>query len=435
MSKKVNKITKKLFVLVAVLVIVISVIGVWRYGSGGKFSYDFNWEKGKIYVYSLTYNTTNSTVFSMDPNAAKESQKTFFGGVDLKCNLRLKAYGMKGKNFLLGVSFDKCELLNLNVMGSSLFKTPSEAQSAFTGEEGLILVTSKGAVKELRFKAEAENAFKNVVQNIIAEVQVNIVDGSLRWKVQESSQHGEALSAYAVKEENWRDVKIVKKRTKYETLNALGPGREGYDNTASSNYKISLNTDGHIDSLSGRETISATNDDGGELVSVKTSVSMTLLRIEEYDDRQSRAAFARFSSMSGRSLGEIVISDRARQRALIQRAAGMKIENLVGDLLKYGNLGEMPFNSQWTWRATGLLRLKPKECWKLVDVFKNPTINVRGKKSIIELLVSTGHGVAQKVMRKLLLSEEAQSTGRSYNMMLQRAMLLTEPNNDDTAKS
>jgi hypothetical protein len=38
-------------------------------------------------------------------------------------------------------------------------------------------------------------------------------------------------------------------------------------------------------------------------------------------------------------------------------------------------------------------------------------------------------------MRKLLLSEEAQSTGRSYNMMLQRAMLLTEPNNDDTAKS
>ncbi|MCP4674871.1 MAG: HEAT repeat domain-containing protein, partial [Deltaproteobacteria bacterium] len=423
MSSTKNKKTL-LFLLIVVIIIAAA---IWFFSRQEKkgFEYAFDWPRGNVYVYEVSYNTKNATNISFTPGNPKAEAQSFLGSVNLTGEMKLRSYGEHKGSYFLGVTLDDFTALELTVMGKSMYDDQAAVKAVFAGHEGLVEISKQGEVKKISFEESSPPVFKNMVQNLVGEVQVVVESGSEKWEVLEKNQYGETPSSYALKMEDGDEVEVDKSRLSYASLHAV-PGELVADEVdVKAGYDVRLSRAGHVTHFGGTEEIAVKEGGKKTIFSVETSVSMKLARIDEFRSGED-SPYARFSKLTSRKLGELVVSDEAERRSLEQRAGGMKIDKLVDDLLKFANAGEMPFHTRWVWRATGALRLDPKACWELVDVFEDDVSNQKTRNMVVELLVSVGHGEAQAVLRKILGGSVARKSPRYWDT-LQRLMLLTEP--------
>ena len=109
---------------------------------------------------------------------------------------------------------------------------------------------------------------------------------------------------------------------------------------------------------------------------------------------------------------------------LEQRIDGLTIEDVVQDLLAYGNGGSVPDMNRWLWRASGLLQLHPELAEKLIAPYAKLQLNGRGL--TLDLLAAGGNAPCQAVMRTLLTNRNV-GTSDEYGQLLQRVSLLESP--------
>ena len=428
MKKQTNRKQKSkrpLFLSVFIVGLLAAVVAFLLWDDG-EFAFEYDWPKGSIYVYDLDYSSESEAVFAFSTGGEDEEpqEQSYAGLIDMKGELRLASYGKEGAYYLLGVTFSNISTLELTALGSPVFESEEEAKRVFESSEALMEINGSGEISALKFEKRAHPAFVGTVQSLMGDVQVIVESGSPSWEAREKNQQGEAVAEYEVLGSDGDAVALGKKREDYKRFNAADISSKKVKSDVTSSFDVALHEDGYLKSLAGTEVLGATEGEK-KLLGVTTEVSVVLSRVEQVQSPDELVASLKGSSYV-RALGEVKVSPEAEQKALVQRAAGMKIHHIVEDITKYGSAGRMPFHERWIWRATGLLRASPEECKKLLEVFEDESVGATGKQFIVELLAGVGNEEAQKVMLEIFDSDTAKSNP-GYFKLIQRVAVLTNP--------
>jgi hypothetical protein len=122
------------------------------------------------------------------------------------------------------------------------------------------------------------------------------------------------------------------------------------------------------------------------------------------------------------------VSAGVEAKLLDNQIAGLDRETLLETIRTYGNGGRLPDEARFLWRATGLLEKHPELAWELLSLYRHPAATTQLQAKVLDLLASTGHEVAQAVMREALGDPAVLAEGGvAVRHLYQRFGLVREP--------
>jgi hypothetical protein len=380
---------------------------------------------GTRYVYALEWRTHQSTRLPLPGQAAGQGEP-MKGSLRLSGDLVLRTLGRDGEAWLVGASLENLREPELHIASRNALPDPS----VLSGREALVEVEPTGAIRTMRFASKDPDVFKHVMQWLLTHTQVVLPEDEARrsagrWNALEDTSLGQVQASYAVDET--RDLTVHRVRTAYTRLYAATSSKGAAPHQLDSRATFTFDAAGYLSGLSHQERLLARSGTGEVLLDSTELLRLTLHAVERFTP-PAQVALADHAEV--RRPGVITISDATRRRAQEQRAAGLPMERLMADLLKYGGSGEMPDHNDWLWKAVGRLQLEPERCRELVAVFTSPTLKAPGRALVLDLLVGAGHAQAQAVLRELLETREAREEGKAYLSFVQRLGLLAAPEQD-----
>jgi len=271
--------------------------------------------------------------------------------------------------------------------------------------------------------------FDYTMRAIVEETQVRVtnVPGLRSWVEAEPLPQGSVASVYRLGDApggaRGGDATLERTRTRYLNLSAatLLDAAEVKQDVAARHQIVIAN---HVVSgIEGKETLRATAQDKVFLD------ASTDLMLRSKDQRKEARPMPDLARLRKRGLTDVPESRSLRDRMLEQRAAGLSWEDAINALELHGEAGTLPDHNRFLWRATALLELVPGRADDLAALFTSAKAGGRRRGLLLDLLVGAGTPEAQRVLRKLLASEQAQGDPK-YAHLLQRMGFIEEPNKE-----
>jgi hypothetical protein len=290
----------------------------------------------------------------------------------------------------------------------------------FEGHEALVDVQPNGRVRGIYVQPGDPDLFKHVSQWVATQLQIVLAD-ERTWTGDEPGPFGASQVSYRVEGD-----RVVRTRVAYTKIDAVpGDAARTASKALEGETRATLDASGHLAALETDETLLVKTTDGKELMHGTLHLRAKLADAGAFD-----ATGIPVAGSETRMPGQVVVSAGLADRMLEQRADGLTIEDIVHDLLTYGDGGSVPDMNRWLWRASGLLKLHPELAEKLIAPYAKLKLNGRGL--TLDLLAAAGNGRYQSVMRQLLANRKV-GTSDEYGQLLQRISLLKQPEPETAA--
>jgi hypothetical protein len=376
----------------------------------------FDFPRGQSWTYRLDYEADSHVTLSESGRVA-----SLAGKVHLLGDLVLRGYGMQGASRRVGLRLENFQKHSLQVFGQEVLPDGTAADALFRGREAVLDVSAEGEVLAVSFREEDPSLFKNTVQSLVGELQVVLKDGAA-WTVEETTTRGRARTEYARLGEDEARVNVLKRRLEYVEPRGLG---QGGTVRLSSHFEAAVAREGVLERLDGSETVERLGADGKPTASTRVRVSLARGSGGRFD----ASASLELAALQRLAPGAMVVDPKVQKQMLSQQVDGLTAEKLFSLLAKHANGGVLPDHNHFLLQATGLLEQQPELCAKMVELFKDPSLDARGRTLLLDLLAGTGTPEAQTALVQALSSKEARGDAQ-YHMLLSRLSLLTEPTVD-----
>ncbi|MFY1830560.1 HEAT repeat domain-containing protein [Myxococcus fulvus] len=378
----------------------------------------FRFPKGQRWTYRLDYAADSRVQLS-----GQGKQTSLAGQVRLVGDLVLRGHGAQGVVQRVGLRLENWSQHSLRVLGQELLPDASAVDAVFQGREALLEVDPDGVVRAVSFREEDPSLFKNTVQSLVGELQVVLREGAT-WSVEEATSRGRARTEYSRVGEDAAAVRLLKRRAEYVELKGLGQGGAV---RLVSRFEADVAREGVLDRVDGEETVERLGA-GGD-VSAASQVRVSLVRSATGHFEPGEDDLVAASALQRLAPGTMVVDPKVRAQMLTQQVDGMTADRLFTLLEQFANLGTLPDHNHFLLQATGLLEQQPELCARLVELFRRPTLQVKGRALLLDLLAGTGTPEAQVALVQALSSREAAGEAR-YDMLLSRLSLVSHPTSD-----
>jgi len=377
----------------------------------------FRFPQGRSWTYRLDY-TADSRV----QLAGQGKQASLAGQVQLVGDLVLRGHGAQGAVQRVGLRLENLSQHSLRVLGQELLPDAASVDAVFLGREALLELDPDGVVRAVSFREDDPSLFKNTVQSLVGELQVVLREGAT-WSVEEPTSRGRARTEYSRRDEDAEAVRLHKRRVEYVELRGMG---QGGTVRLDSRFEADVAREGVLDRVDGEETVERLGTDGN--VSAASHVRVRLVRGATGHFEADKAPVA-VAVLQRLAPGTMVVDPKVRARMLTQQVDGMTADRLFTLLEQFANVGTLPDHNHFLLQATGLLEQQPELCARLVEFFRRPTLQVKGRALLLDLLAGTGTPEAQAALVQALSSREATGDAR-YGMLLGRLSLVSNPTSD-----
>jgi HEAT repeat protein len=317
-------------------------------------------------------------------------QGALTGRIDFDVEVELRAYPALGAHQPVGLRFAALRTHDLALLEQPVLPDRATAESILQGREVLLDFDRRGVLVSLRYAPEDPPVFKHLAQLVAQEIAVVIEPGAATWIAHEPTQHGMAVSEYAVTSAD--GLALQRRRTTYRELvgvpDDVAPEVEGV-------AQITFAPAGHLTHLRAQEHAQA-----GETFWLDGRLVLELLETKRFSGFAPPLVAAEI-----RHPGQVPVSDAALRKAMQERAAGLTTTDLLADLARVGAGGGLADKNRWLWRASALLRLHPELADDLADLILAPETGHDGRALALDLLVSVGHSRAQAAVRRALAGD------------------------------
>jgi hypothetical protein len=133
------------------------------------------------------------------------------------------------------------------------------------------------------------------------------------------------------------------------------------------------------------------------------------------------------SALASKLPGESFENEAEKHAALVRRAEGATIEDVIGGISAVATGGSKSLGKGWLVRSTALLELHPELLAEVAVRFEDESVGTSGRVAILDLLASTNGDAAQAALLKVLDSGAARE-GEERLAYVQRMVLVDEPN-------
>lgn len=391
-------------------------------GSSTPAPFVFHWQADTEYTYRVSFQVDGSLALAQSTRS--KAQDPLSASLDLEGELVLRSYGKleDGRNYVLGVRLERLKMMDWTLGMQPVL--PEDGRS-IVGPELALVVGPLGEFRSLNAAEEDSHAL-NLFRQMLAALEVVVAPGENSWTKVQTNPVGDVRMAYEVQESEPGTLSLERRPVHYSRLavNSALVTLDNVDRGVTGEFSVDLDRIGHLKLVDGYERILVTRKSGEKAYFQETQIKARLLSVSRVEPGPN--ASQRLAGLSTSGLGDITTSEESRRRLLEQRIDGLTMDRLVRDLLIHGPAPSFPEAGRWMRRATGLLILHPELCRELIDVFEDPQMNHRGRSRVLDLLASTGHPEAQRVVRELLETPEARESNQ-YSMLLQRLSLVNVP--------
>jgi HEAT repeat protein len=341
------------------------------------------------------------------------------GRLVLQATLRLRVLASGGQGVHLGVDLPAVRSAHWTLAGEPV---PQELarQEYLDGRQGVVLLEPDGRVTGLRFPADSPRPFANLLESLFRQAQAPVEPGRTTWSPVVEGAFGVTRGHFRVDTCDPRECRVTMSRTAgdYQRFFLVGPAFQFERGSGQGDQSFTVTADGVLSRVETRERVALVRS--GQEVAVAALSARLVLRRRGWETPRPSSVMDQ-AWVQARDL-----PDRSRENALRTRAAGMTLQQLRADVLRYGNGGKVPRHERWLWQVTGLLKLQPELCEALADLFRDPSLEGAGKALVLDLLANTGHGPAQAVLRQLLSAEDVRARD-DYPALVQRYLLVRQP--------
>lgn len=380
-------------------------------------SLQFRFPRGRSWTYRLDYSADSRVQL-----AGQGKQASLAGQVHLTGDLVLRGHGARGAVQQVGLRLENLSQHSLRVLGQELLPDAAAVEAVFHGREALLDVDPDGVVRAVSFLEDDPSLFKNTVQSLVGELQVVLREGAT-WSVEEPTSRGRARTEYSLRDEDAEAVRLFKRRVEYVELRGLG---QGGTVRLDSRFEADVAREGVLERVDGEETVERLGTDGD--VSAASHVRVSLVRgaTGRFEADKAPVVAAVLQRLAP---GTMVVDPKVRAQMLTQQVDGMTADRLFTLLEQFANTGTLPDHNHFLLQATGLLEQQPELCARMVELFRRPTLQVKGRALLLDLLAGTGTPEAQVALVQALSSQEATGDAR-YGMLLGRLSLVSNPTAD-----
>lgn len=159
----------------------------------------------------------------------------------------------------------------------------------------------------------------------------------------------------------------------------------------------------------------------------ESKATFEALRIKEGDCPSCRGPRLDPSALASKLPGESFENEAEKHAALVRRAEGATIEDVIGGISAVAAGGSKSLGKGWLVRSTALLELHPELLAEVAVRFEDDSVGTSGRVAILDLLASTNGDAAQAALLKVLDSGAARE-GEERLAYVQRMVLVDEPN-------
>ena len=379
-----------------------------------------SWVLGKTYGYRLDLEGHQETqVLDLDgtsPGRRLEVDTHVAG------HLKLTPLARRDGKTTLAIRLDDLRHFSVTLGGRPVIAR-DKAEAMFASHEARLVLADDGSVAGLVFASAAPELFIGTVRMIASALQMRLSGSATpRWSETEGTLTGTFDVAYT-RRACPKGHCLTRVPLRLISAPQFAWLKSSFKQTVSGRADIVLADAGHLIAVVGTQRHTARTAAQGELLRVNNIFEMQLAEITEAIATQTLINPVRATL---RTLHQRTDSRTARS-ALTQRVDGLTWEALRAGVWATAMIPQGKTRSRWFWQATGLLKLRPELCARLVDLFFEEGLDEAAQHAILDLLATAGHPVAQDTMRTILSRPEARESRIKYARLVQRFSFVREP--------
>lgn len=359
----------------------------------------------------------SSTARLPEGQAGEGSDGTLTGELELEADLALSRERTNDDLDAIRAELRDVRAAHVVVSGTELLAT-GEAAAKSLEKHPIHLVVEDGRITRVLVDKDSSSLTVQLVENAARQVLVERpASGAAAFEREERSPAGVFRMKYAPRGSAWD-------RTILSAVSVEGlpePCVAGCTLTAKGEAKVELPGDDVLTSLTDHREIHA--GFAGRPASLESTARFEARRTGGSD--VATAALDE-SLLASKLPGEVFESEAERHAALVRRAEGGSIDDVLGGIATVAAGGPNGLAKGWLVRSSALLELHPELLSEVAARFDDDDLGSNGRVAILDLLAATGGEAAQKKLLETLDTSAARQ-GESRLEYVQRLILVEEP--------
>ena len=404
--------------IAAAAIVCLSVSAAWEWANRvpAPTPLTLQFEPNRVYVYRVQSNLSQAAESRTAPTLPP-------GTFTLDATMAMRVAEVRNDGHTLAVSLRAVDQYTMSIDGHS---RDANGASLLAGQV-VVDIDNAGTVEQLYTNGGSHDASEYVLRSLLADIQMVIAPGTMKsqWTANQNAHFGDVevryrrIGAHNVRREriNYTAVKAIPWRTDIDELSQ----------SVDSVTDIELSPRGHLHSVSRRESTAFADAPRGLSLALKAELQLELVRIESAPQVVPNVAALKRSRRAALLTEPPYDPQDVARRTLKARVGRFSFDDLVAFIRAKPQDTPAHVRNHQLLRAVGLLELHPELCERLIGLFSDVHTDKPRRHLILDLLVNTGHEVAQTTMINILRTARDSELIGSYGVMVQRLGKLSRP--------
>ena len=386
--------------------------------------FTYKWQPNHDYIYRVNLQDITLAGMLAQPGNKRQEIRNETG---FKANLILHCYSRSSSGiYSFGARLSDITDIRLVLQGNNLASNKEVARVLENSREVIVNLDQDGRLTGIKHFLNNDPLYTRFIAVLAGELQTVVKSGAAKdqWTADETDYAGDALAEYTVSERA-RDKILLKKRKDYYIRLFVDPeGR--FDTTAQSNYEISLEKKGYIQSLQGSKHI-VSESNGEKMLEADTSISIMLDHIAATSLKKLNSEGAVDYDFQNTKENE-----KARRQILMKKAGSLGMTTFLSwaDQFDKGLVPDPKERFNMKLSISARLELEPRLADKIKEYMLTKPLKTETRRMLLSVLVYTGTIEAQQAIVQILESPFIQKDPEYYKL-LQSATFLQKPATDE----
>ncbi len=365
---------------------------------------------GQQWAYQLDWQAQTSGQITGGPDSRAVGMQSHVEGA-----LQLEVVSAHPEGAQLAVRFSTLERFDFSMQGQAVSQDLAAVRADLVGQPAYFELDGRGRVSSLAFPPAASPTLRATMRAVVLELGFTLPEQTApAWDAAEPNGLG-SLRAHYVRSGS----ELVRTPIAYTRLDAA-PGEVSGPQELSGHTVFALDPEGGLYSVEDEQRVTYRRSAGDE-PSVSAHWSFMLHRTAAFVGAVAAAP----ADLSAQPLQGTIADQGLSARRDARLAKQMSLELLALTVERF-EAGTRP-GHEFLVRAGAFLRLHPEANAALVAQFCSPTLTVKGRGLVLDILVEAGDLPAQAAMREALADPAAHGRSTDYSKLVQRFTFVADP--------
>lgn len=379
----------------------------------------FPWAEGVRHVYALHWSSHTSGLIAPAQAGQGDSRAMRFQAeTAIEGEVVVEGLGTTPQGPRAAVSYGSLSHFGFKLQGQDAVQDEAKVMHELSGHPAFVTFNTSGEPVALAFEPDVPAATQSALRSLVAQLHWTLpTAGATEWSATERSSVGTWRVRYE------RDgARLHRTPVSFESLDSIPGSTLDGQQDVQGDTRLVLDSTGALASLTEQLELGYTRPGTSEPA---LRAGWTFALEQSSQERYDAAPLLARAQTPSRPFSQPITDAELGARRDARLAQNVSLESLLLDIDHF-EAGQRP-SHELVVKAGAWLRLHPEGDVELVRKFQSPTLTLKGRGFLLDLLVQAGDAPAQAALRAALETPAAQTSPSDFSLLVQRFTFVTAP--------